>query len=83
VNCQELLDLLLEYTSGELVVEQHRSFELHLIGCDKCLMLVESYRYTIRLAGALPKAEPLPASVEDRLRKRLSPLLHREDDKKD
>ena len=40
MNCQELLDLLLDYIGGELVVEKHRTFEIHLSGCNKCVMLV-------------------------------------------
>jgi anti-sigma factor RsiW len=75
VSCEKLLDLLLDYVGGELVVEQHQSVEIHLAGCDKCLMLVKSYRYTIRLARALPKCEPLPAAVEARLREVLAPHL--------
>jgi anti-sigma factor RsiW len=73
VNCEELLDLLLDYIGGELVVEQHRTIEVHLAGCARCVMLIESYRYTIRLARALPKCERLPAAVEARLRKVLAP----------
>jgi anti-sigma factor RsiW len=75
MNCQELLDLLHDYIGGELVIEQHRTVEIHITGCNKCLMLVESYRHTIRLARALPKCERLPAAVEDRLRKFLEPHL--------
>ncbi len=75
MNCQELLDLLHDYIGGELVIELHRTVEIHITGCNSCMMLVESYRHTIRLARALPKCERLPAAVEDRLRKFLEPHL--------
>jgi anti-sigma factor RsiW len=73
MNCQELLDLLCDYVGGELVVEQHRTVEIHLTGCSHCVKLVQSYRHTIRFARALPKCERLPAAVEERLRKLLGP----------
>ena len=76
MNCQELLDLLHDYIGGELVIEQHRTVEIHVSGCNNCLILVESYRHTIRLARHCPKCERLlPAAVEDRLRKFLEPHL--------
>ena len=57
MNCQELIDLLLDYVGGELVVEQHRTVEIHLTGCSHCVRLVESYRHTIRFArGFCPSA---------------------------
>jgi anti-sigma factor RsiW len=72
MNCQELIDLLHDYTSGELVVEQHRTVEVHLSECKHCFTLVETYRYTIKLARALPKCQRLPAEVEQRLRRKLA-----------
>ena len=73
MNCQELIDLLLDYIGEELVIEQRQTVEIHLTGCNKCVMLVESYRHTVRLARALPKCQQLPAAVEARLRKVLAP----------
>jgi anti-sigma factor RsiW len=73
MNCQELIDLLLDYVGGELVVEKHRTIEIHLTGCPNCLTLVETYRHTIRFARTLPKCERLPSAVEERLRKLLAP----------
>jgi anti-sigma factor RsiW len=75
MNCQELLDLLADYIGGELVVEKHQRVEIHLTGCTRCVILVDSYRHTIRFARALPKCEPLPTVVEERLRKLLAPHL--------
>lgn len=82
MNCQELLELLLEYVGGELVVEKHRTIEIHLTGCHHCVTLVETYRHTIRFARALPKCERLPAAVEARLREALAPHFGGESEKK-
>jgi anti-sigma factor RsiW len=76
MNCQELLDLLLDYVGGELIVETHRTVEAHLTGCPNCLTIVETYRHTIRFASALPKCGKLPEGVEERLRKFLDPHLN-------
>jgi anti-sigma factor RsiW len=75
MTCQELIDLLTDYIHGELVAERHQRFEIHLSGCKNCVIMVDSYRFTMRLARALPKCEPLPKQVEDRLRKVLEPQL--------
>jgi anti-sigma factor RsiW len=75
MNCQELLELLLDYIGGELVVEKHQTVEIHLSGCTQCFTLVETYRHTIRFARTLPKCQTLPSAVEERLRKLLAPHL--------
>lgn len=75
MTCQELCDILHDFISGELVVEKHRTVEVHLSKCRNCVTLVETYKYTIKLARALPKCQRLPQNVEERLRKVLEPHL--------
>ncbi|HEV3385630.1 MAG TPA: zf-HC2 domain-containing protein [Gemmata sp.] len=75
MNCEELLELLIDYIGGELVVEKHQTVEIHLTGCTRCVTLVESYRHTIYFARTLPKCERLPTAVEERLRQLLAPHL--------
>jgi anti-sigma factor RsiW len=75
VTCEELLELILDYVGGELVIEQRQTVEIHLAGCQNCTIRIETYRHTVRLARALPKCGPLPAAVEERLRKVLEPHL--------
>jgi len=75
VTCEELLELILDYVGGELVVEQTRTVEVHLAGCPNCTIRIETYRQTIKLAKSLPKCGKLPAAVEERLRKALEPEL--------
>jgi predicted anti-sigma-YlaC factor YlaD len=75
MNCQELRDLLTDYETGDLVIEQRQVIEIHLNGCQSCGVLVETYRCTIRLARALPKRGQLPPSLEARLRQALEPHL--------
>jgi len=73
--CQELLESLLDYVGGELVIERRETFKVHIDGCEKCGILVHSYTHTVRVAKALPKCSSLPPEVEARLRAVLEPEL--------
>jgi anti-sigma factor RsiW len=75
VTCKELLDLLNDYVGEELVVEQRQTVEFHMTGCKDCMIRVETYRHTVRLARALPRCDKLPTAVEERLRRALEPEL--------
>jgi anti-sigma factor RsiW len=77
VNCDELLDLLLDYVGGDLVVEQRTTVEVHLSGCERCGILIHSYTQTVRLARALPQC-CMSAEFEARLKKELEPHLSQE-----
>jgi hypothetical protein len=68
VTCDELADLLPDYVAGTLTVAVLDVFRLHLCECCGCVVLVEQYTFTIKVSRALPKAEPLPAALEARLR---------------
>ena len=75
MNCDELLELLLDYVGGELVVEQRQTVEIHISGCPNCTIRIETYRQTVTLARALPRCDRLPPAVEERLRKALESEL--------
>lgn len=75
MNCEELLAVLQDFVGGELVIEQRRTVEVHITGCERCDILVHSYTHTIRVARVLPKCGPLPAEVEARLRAVIEPEL--------
>jgi hypothetical protein len=75
MTCQELLELVLDYHGGELVVTQRETVEIHVAACEQCAILIHSYTHTVRVARALPKCDSLPAALEARLRKALEPHL--------
>ena len=77
MTCEEFLNLLHDYVGGELVVESHQTAEVHITGCERCGILVQSYTYTVRIARALPKCGSLPPAVEARLRAAIEPELAR------
>ena len=74
MTCEELLELLLDYVGGDLVVELRETVEVHIQTCQNCTIRIETYRHTVRLARALPKCGLSPA-FEARLRKELEPHL--------
>ncbi|MBA4063792.1 MAG: hypothetical protein C0501_08785 [Isosphaera sp.] len=75
MTCAELAEALHDYVGGDLVLAVHETFEVHVAGCPECGALVRTYRYTVRLAAALPKCGPLPPAVEARLRAALAAEL--------
>ncbi len=78
MNCQQLLQVLLDYVSRELVVEQCETVEIHIRSCERCSILVTSYKHTVRIAKALPKCGQLPPTLEARLRQAMA--AHLKDD---
>jgi anti-sigma factor RsiW len=72
VTCQELVDLLLDYVGDDLTPEQRAAITEHLCGCPPCVTYVETYQITIKVTRALPKNDPLPPSLEQRLRAALA-----------
>jgi anti-sigma factor RsiW len=74
VNCNELLEVLLDYVNGEMLVESRTSVDVHIQACQHCGILVQSYVHTVRVAKALPKCK-LSAAFEAKLRAMLEPEL--------
>jgi hypothetical protein len=70
VNCQQLVDALLDFFGGELSAEQRRHIEDHLCKCPPCVRIVETYRLTITVTAKLTY-KPLPSAFAERLRKLL------------
>jgi anti-sigma factor RsiW len=76
MNCEDLLRLLVDYVAGELRVEHRHTVEVHMAGCERCRVVVQTYTHTVRLARQLPRCGPLPPEVEARLRRALEPVLN-------
>jgi anti-sigma factor RsiW len=66
ITCRELVELLIDFVSGDLPPEHCEKVEKHLRLCRPCVVYVETYRLTIRLTRKLPPA-PLPPSLKERL----------------
>ncbi len=74
MTCRELAELLLEYLGGELGADQCQHVESHLQKCRVCVTYIETYRITIQLGRRLPKEDPLPQSLMQRLQQALQSM---------
>ena len=63
-DCRELLDALSDYLDGEASAELCRVLRDHLAGCEKCRVVVDTLRMTIKLYQDLPQPEPGTARRE-------------------
>jgi anti-sigma factor RsiW len=72
-RCDECVELLVDYISGELPPERSRALEIHLDLCPSCVGFVNTYRDTVNIARTL-QAEDIPPE----LTQRLIEFLHKE-----
>jgi anti-sigma factor RsiW len=75
MTCEELMALLVDFLSGELIVEARETVEVHIRGCAKCEAYIATYSHTMRLVRALPQCSSIPATLEARLRALLADHL--------
>jgi anti-sigma factor (TIGR02949 family) len=73
LNCQEIIDLLVDYLDGGLPADTAKALETHLEGCPPCIAFVNTYRGTVDAARRIREFE-IPPELHDRL---LSFLKHR------
>ena len=74
ITCRQLVELLLDYVSGELPPEHRDLVEKHLGHCPPCVAYVESYQITIKTTRQLASAH-LPPGLADRLLASLKEIL--------
>jgi anti-sigma factor RsiW len=65
-RCDECVELLVDYISGELPPARARALEIHLDLCPSCVSFVNTYRNTVTIARTL-QAEDIPTEVTQRL----------------
>jgi anti-sigma factor RsiW len=67
ITCRQLVELLIDYVSGELDDDRRRHIEQHLQRCPPCVTYLETYQITIQITRQLPSA-PMPPQLIERLR---------------
>jgi anti-sigma factor RsiW len=72
-RCDECVDLLVDYISGELPQARARALEIHLDLCPSCVSFVNTYRNTVSMARTL-QSDDIPLE----LTQRLIEFLHKE-----
>ena len=50
MTCDELLGFLHDYVGGDLVVECRETLEVHVKGCERCGVIIQTYRHTVAVA---------------------------------
>ena len=76
MNCRDLVQLLIDFVSGELPPDHQARVQQHLQACPPCVAYLQTYQHTIRLARRLP-CQPLPAELERRLKTLLMEMPER------
>jgi anti-sigma factor RsiW len=71
VTCRELAELLFDFVAEELPAERRTDLTAHLDRCPPCVLLVQTYQYTIRVTRHLPQ-RPVPDSLQARLNQALA-----------
>jgi anti-sigma factor RsiW len=66
MTCRDLVELLMDFNSGQLSAEWREPIEQHLGRCSQCVAYVESYRTLVEITRRMP-ATPLPPGLEQRL----------------
>ena len=66
--CRAFVEVVTAYLDGALSPEERARFEAHLAICERCGIVVEQVRTTIRLAGRTVTADELPPKLREDLR---------------
>ena len=66
MNCQELVNLLVDYLDGTLEPETARELERHLEGCTSCLNFINTYKATTTWVRKVTYEE-MPEKLKARL----------------
>jgi anti-sigma factor RsiW len=76
MNCRDVVELLVDFVSGDLSEEFRTHVEQHLRCCPPCVTYIETYRLTIQLTRKLPCGE-LPPTLVQRLQAALDAELRK------
>jgi anti-sigma factor RsiW len=63
LTCQQLTELITEYTEGHLPLVRRLQFEMHLGMCRHCRAYLRQMKATVRTLDKLPQ-EPIPIPCE-------------------
>lgn len=74
-NCEQCVDLLLDYLEGALDEETQTRLDEHLAACPPCVNFMQTYRQSAELtAGLKDRRVDVPAEVQERIKS----FLHQE-----
>ena len=67
LSCQELVELVTDYTEGRMSLADRLRFGVHLAQCSHCRAYVREMKAAVRALGHMPP-EPMPHDVEHEMR---------------
>jgi anti-sigma factor RsiW len=68
LTCQEFVEFLMAYLSGELPASQRAVFEEHLAECPCCVTYLDTYQQTVRIEKIVCGCgDPAPADAPEEL----------------
>ena len=73
LTCQQLTDVITDYTEGRMSWRGRLQVQLHLGMCRHCRAYLRQLRGTVQTLGALPP-EPMPDEMKAELMRRLRGL---------
>lgn len=68
MNCQEQIDFLCDYVSGDLTPDVLLAFEEHLGECEDCAAYLAMYRSTVTLGRECAAPDDLATPPEELVR---------------
>ena len=74
LDCTDVMELVGDLADGELSSSLKIRVHSHIVACQYCQDMEESYRLTIELARTL-RDQPIPSGVQKRLRQALNDRL--------
>lgn len=66
MDCQQLVDLVVDYLDGDLGRDKEQRLETHLDDCPECVEFLDSYRQTGTVCRRALKIE-MPAPLQSTL----------------
>jgi len=66
-NCHDLLESLSEYMDGSVSEKLCQEIESHMLGCEKCRIVIDTLRKTLYLVKETEEPADLPDDVRQRL----------------
>lgn len=66
-DCHDLLESLSEYMDGSASEKLCKEIERHMLGCEKCRIVVDTLRKTVYLVKEAGEPVDMPEEVRQRL----------------
>jgi len=63
ITCRQVIEFIVDYLDGSLSAEDLRQFQRHLAVCESCVVYLQTYEQTLRLARDTGEELDLPEDL--------------------